>query len=64
MSDSSEEGSEEESWQAGEDTSSGLSAGVPIPGVLARGFQSGPLARKLGQILVKGGVGLFLLQRG
>lgn len=38
VSDSNEEGSEEESWQAGEDTSSGLSAGVPISGVLARGF--------------------------
>lgn len=39
MTDSNKEGSEEEeSWQAGEDMSSGLSAGVPIPGVLARGF--------------------------
>lgn len=54
VSDSNEEGSEEESWQAGEDMSSGLSAGVRIPGVLARGFRSVPLARKLGQIWVKG----------
>lgn len=64
MSDSNEEGSEEQFWQAGEDMSSGLSAGVRIAGVLARGFQSVPLARKLGQIWVKGAGGVCLLQRG
>lgn len=64
MSDSNEEGSEEESWQAGEDMSSGLSAGVRIPGVLARGFQSAPLARKLGQIWVKGAGGFTSASEG
>lgn len=44
----------EGSWQAGEDMSSGLSSGVHIPGVLAGDFQPVPLARKLGQIWVKG----------
>lgn len=52
-----------QTWAAssGEDMPAELSHGLRAPGVLAGGFQSVPLARKLGQIWVKGVVAVMSL---